>query len=145
MSDLIPKVFLKLLVGVERELNFGEHRLASLSMIDHMHDCTVHRYAGRISHMISPVGVINRLRTISPSSSQAYDRLGSNPTATLVELALLSQRFTGYQTPLPFVACARGSSALNRGYDAHHRAIRRCNAREGRPRRLGGVQHGGGT
>ena len=31
----------------------------------------------------------------------------SNPTATLVELALLSQRFTGHQTPLPFVACAR--------------------------------------
>src|SRR5262245_44551348 len=78
MSDLIPKVFLKLLVGVERELNFGEHRLASRSMIDNMHDCTVHRYAGRISHMLSPVGVINRLRTISPSSSQAYDRLGSH-------------------------------------------------------------------
>jgi hypothetical protein len=38
-----------------------------------------------------------------------------------------------------------GSSALNRGYDAHHRAIKRCNAPEGRPRRLGGVQRGGGT
>src|SRR5262249_54521094 len=42
--------------------------------------------------------------------------------------------------------CARlGSSALNRGYDAHHRSIRRCRICEGRPRRFGGVQRGGGT
>ena len=60
IGDLIPKVFLKLLVGVEREISFGEHRLAARSMIDNMHDCTIHRYAGRISHMFSPVGVVNR-------------------------------------------------------------------------------------
>jgi predicted ATPase len=37
-----------------------------------------------------------------------------------------------------------GSSPLKRGHE-HHRSSRRCNAREGRPRRLGGVQRGGGT
>src|SRR6266700_6130611 len=37
-----------------------------------------------------------------------------------------------------------GSSALNRGHE-HHRAIRRCRICEGRPRRFGGVQRGGGT
>ena len=36
------------------------------------------------------------------------------------------------------------SSALNRGHE-HHRAIRRFRVCEGRPRRLGGVQRGGGT
>src|SRR5438128_10156855 len=39
---------------------------------------------------------------------------------------------------------AGGSSALNRGHE-HHRAIRRCRICEGRPRRFGGVQRGGGT
>ena len=39
---------------------------------------------------------------------------------------------------------AQGSSALNRGHE-HHRAIRRFRVCEGRPRRLGGVQRGGGT
>jgi hypothetical protein len=37
-----------------------------------------------------------------------------------------------------------GSSAVNRGY-GYHLAIRRCSARERRPRCLGGVQRGGGT
>ena len=37
-----------------------------------------------------------------------------------------------------------GSSTLNRGHE-HQRLIRRCNAREGRPRCFGGVQRGGGT
>ena len=37
-----------------------------------------------------------------------------------------------------------GSSALNRGHE-HHRSIRRCRICEGRPRRFGGVQRGGGT
>ena len=37
-----------------------------------------------------------------------------------------------------------GSSALDRGHE-HHRAIRRFRVCEGRPRRLGGVQRGGGT
>ena len=37
-----------------------------------------------------------------------------------------------------------GSSALNRGHE-HQRLIRRCHAREGRPRCLGGAQRGGGT
>ena len=39
----------------------------------------------------------------------------------------------------------RGSSTANRGHDAPHLAIRRCSASERRPRRLGGVQRGGGT
>ena len=37
-----------------------------------------------------------------------------------------------------------GSSTLNRDHE-HHRSTRRSKAREGRPRRLGGVQRGGGT
>src|SRR4029453_7731100 len=37
-----------------------------------------------------------------------------------------------------------GSSALNRGHE-HHRSIRRCRVCEGRPRRFGAVQRGGGT
>src|SRR2546428_103979 len=37
-----------------------------------------------------------------------------------------------------------GSSTLNRGHE-HHCSIRHFNAREGRPRCLGGLQHGGGT
>jgi hypothetical protein len=37
-----------------------------------------------------------------------------------------------------------GSSPLTRGHE-HHRSSRRCHARAGRPRRLGGVQRGGGT
>ena len=37
-----------------------------------------------------------------------------------------------------------GSSTLNRGH-IHQRLIRRCNAREGRPRCFGGTQRGSGT
>ena len=37
-----------------------------------------------------------------------------------------------------------GSSTLNRGHE-HQRLIRRCNAREGRPRCVGGTQRGSGT
>jgi hypothetical protein len=37
-----------------------------------------------------------------------------------------------------------GSSPLNRGHE-HQRLTRRCSAREGRPRCLGGVHRGGGT
>ena len=37
-----------------------------------------------------------------------------------------------------------GSSTLNRGHE-HQRLIRRCNAREGRPRCFGGTQRGSGT
>ena len=37
-----------------------------------------------------------------------------------------------------------GSFALNRGHELH-RSIKRWNARDGRPRRLGGVHRGGGT
>src|SRR5262249_6451758 len=38
-----------------------------------------------------------------------------------------------------------GGSTVNRGHGAHHRAIRCCSAREGRPRRFGGAQRDGGT
>jgi hydrogenase maturation protein HypF len=47
----------------------------------------------------------------------------------------------------PFINCTNcgpGSSTFNRG-QGHHLSIRRCKAREGRPRRWGGVQRGGGT
>lgn len=37
-----------------------------------------------------------------------------------------------------------GSSTVNRGHE-HQRSTRCCNAREGRPRRLAGVQRGSGT
>src|SRR5215510_15092969 len=37
-----------------------------------------------------------------------------------------------------------GGSTLNRGHE-HQRAIRRCSAREGRPRRFGGAQRDSGT
>src|SRR5215831_6765275 len=37
-----------------------------------------------------------------------------------------------------------GRSTVKRGH-AHHRSIRRCSAREGRPRCFGGAQRGGGT
>jgi hypothetical protein len=37
-----------------------------------------------------------------------------------------------------------GSSPLNRGHE-HQRAFRRCHGRDGHPRRLGGIQRGGGT
>src|SRR5262249_25399940 len=37
-----------------------------------------------------------------------------------------------------------GGSTVNRGHE-HHRSIRRCRICEGRPRRFGGVQRGGGT
>jgi site-specific recombinase XerC len=57
-----------------------------------------------------------------PSTTKLYDRRGYNPEKS-----------------------ASGSSALNRDYDAHHRAIRCCRARDGRPRRFGGVQRGSGT
>ena len=39
---------------------------------------------------------------------------------------------------------SRGGSTLNRGHE-HQRLIRRCNAREGRPRCFGGTQQGSGT
>jgi len=38
----------------------------------------------------------------------------------------------------------RGGSTVNRGH-AHHRSIRRCRVREGRPRRFGGAQRDNGT
>jgi chromosome partitioning protein len=51
--------------------------------------------------------------TIHKTSIPNLDIVPSHiPTATLVELALLSQRFTGHQTPLPFVACARKAAIL---------------------------------
>ena len=37
-----------------------------------------------------------------------------------------------------------GRSTVNRGHE-HHRSIRRCSARAGRPRRFGGAQRGRGT
>ena len=37
-----------------------------------------------------------------------------------------------------------GGSTVNRGH-AHHRSIRRCRVREGRPRRFGGAQRDNGT
>ena len=37
-----------------------------------------------------------------------------------------------------------GGSTLNRGHE-HQRSIRRCRAREGRPRRFGGTQRDSGT
>jgi hypothetical protein len=37
-----------------------------------------------------------------------------------------------------------GGSTVNRGH-AHHRSIRRCSVREGRPRRFGGAQRDSGT
>jgi site-specific recombinase XerD len=39
---------------------------------------------------------------------------------------------------------ALGDSTVNRGHE-HQRAIRRCSAREGRPRRFGGDQRASGT
>ena len=39
--------------------------------------------------------------------------------------------------------CGGGSTA-NRGHE-HHRSIRRCSVREGRPRRFGGAQRDSGT
>src|SRR5215510_1080871 len=39
---------------------------------------------------------------------------------------------------------ARDSSTANRGH-AHHRLIKRCSAREGRPRCFEGTQRGSGT
>jgi len=39
---------------------------------------------------------------------------------------------------------AEGRSTVNRGHE-HQRSIRRCNTREGRPRRFGGAQRGSGT
>ena len=39
---------------------------------------------------------------------------------------------------------ASGRSTLNRGHE-HQRLIRRCNARDGRPRCFGGTQRGSGT
>ena len=39
---------------------------------------------------------------------------------------------------------AVGRSTVNRGHE-HHRSIRRCSAREGRPRRFGGAQRGSRT
>src|SRR5262247_551994 len=38
----------------------------------------------------------------------------------------------------------RGGSTVNRGH-AHHRSIRPCRVREGRPRRFGGAQRDSGT
>ena len=37
-----------------------------------------------------------------------------------------------------------GRSTVKRGHE-HHRSIRRCSAREGRPSCFGGAQRGGGT
>ena len=42
------------------------------------------------------------------------------------------------------IRCLRGSSTVNRGHE-HHRSIKRCSAREGRPRRFGGTQRDSGT
>ena len=47
------------------------------------------------------------------------------------------QDYRSYRRP-------RGSSPLNRGHE-HQRLTRRCSAREGRPRCLGGVHRDGGT
>ena len=38
----------------------------------------------------------------------------------------------------------QGGSTVNRGHE-HHRSIRRCSVREGRPRRFGGAQRDSGT
>src|SRR5207244_4161653 len=49
-----------------------------------------------------------------------------------------------HQSPYFFGRLAMGGSTVNRGH-AHHRSIRRCRVREGRPRRFGGAQRDSGT
>jgi hypothetical protein len=56
----------------------------------------------------------------------------------------VSHRDTACKQQFFDIAIAEGSSTLNRGHE-HHRSTRHCKAREGRPRRLGGVQRDGGT
>ena len=43
-----------------------------------------------------------------------------------------------------FLPDTTGGSTVNRGHE-HHRLIRCCSAREGRPRRFGGTQRDSGT
>jgi hypothetical protein len=57
-----------------------------------------------------------------------------------VLMALAFAHFFGFYNPKQLA----GGSTLNRGYE-HQRLIRRCNAREGRPRCFGGTQRGSGT
>ena len=58
----------------------------------------------------------------------------------------LSEALLAEVDKLAIAPCTRsaGSSTLNRGHE-HQRLIRRCNAREGRPRCFGGTQRGSGT
>src|SRR4051812_5513821 len=54
-----------------------------------------------------------------------------------------SKDFQGFLGMYP-TAMTYGRSTVKRGHE-HHRSIRRCSAREGRPRCFGGAQRGGGT
>jgi hypothetical protein len=61
----------------------------------------------------------------------------------------LMAAWDGYRMPVGFRLIlpkrhADDSSALNRGHE-HQRAMRRWNARDGRPRCFGGAQRGSGT
>ena len=48
------------------------------------------------------------------------------------------------ETPVSIRYGTAGGSTVNRGHE-HHRLIRCCSAREGRPRRFGGTQRDSGT
>ena len=72
----------------------------------------------------------------SRHSCTAQCSSASTPAPPFLTVSLPRRNFAGNA---PY-----GSSALNRGHE-HQRTTRRCSAREGRPRCVGGAQRGGGT
>src|SRR5262249_4649322 len=78
-----------------------------------------------IRHLLEGNESLMRVGSGCDYSTQAG---GSNPEKS-------ASFFANYET---------GPSTLNRGHE-HQRSIRRCSAREGRPRRFGGAQRGSGT
>ena len=67
----------------------------------------------------------------------------AGPLAIMIHVPELMQRGEDFRAYLRGDDSC-GSSTVNRGHE-HHRSTRSCKARDGRPRRLGGVQRGGGT
>ena len=92
---------------------------------------------------------VARMRAVTArrSTGEAFDKLfilksfhgvpSRNPYPYSLRLQIGKVRFL-------FGSTTVDSSALNRGHE-HQRAMRRWNARDGRPRCFGGAQRGSGT
>jgi hypothetical protein len=110
-----------------------------------------HRAQERFPHGSTRPGGVETACSISPPALQTRQGASKTPSHADVCEACATGVWPGLavRQPCPFPGIPDaltfpGRSTLNRGHE-HQRLIRRCNARDGRPRCFGGTQRGSGT